>query len=396
MILDEYWVFSLLVKYSISQMPADLLALATATAVAMALLLGSATPAGAATESTGVMETVANLAAESPADEQPSPSTAETEPVNTTEAPPSTGNGGAGSPGESSQETAVPQSNPTPAPSNVAPIDLDASERRGPVATTASRVSRLAGGLRQDAAEAVEPVTDSAGSSGAPVADSVKSIEHVTGSVHHSLQGVEKTLTETGAAVTAQVSRALSPIRAAENLVVPARSENLRAASAPIDAGHLPYQQTGGSPDSLLNTPYPDSLLNTPRERVDVLGGLVLPHFPGLDDIEVFQLRASASNSGDAVAGGVPSPVAAADTAGASSGGGWGAESSAPLSGNHPLPHQGSSQAAASGLGGSSFVPIVALLALLALAVPAIFRRLREMPDFAAPIPYVCALERPG
>lgn len=50
----------------------------------------------------------------------------------------------------------------------------------------------------------------------------------------------------------------------------------------------------------------------------------------------------------------------------------------------------------ASGSGATIFVPIAALLALLALASPAILRRLRELPDFPAPTPFVCALERPG
>jgi hypothetical protein len=64
--------------------------------------------------------------------------------------------------------------------------------------------------------------------------------------------------------------------------------------------------------------------------------------------------------------------------------------------GKVPLPSPTLPQATASGLGSSSFVPIVALLALLALAVPAIFRRLREAPAFSVPTPFVCALERPG
>lgn len=50
----------------------------------------------------------------------------------------------------------------------------------------------------------------------------------------------------------------------------------------------------------------------------------------------------------------------------------------------------------ASGSGGSFFVPLAALLALLALAAPATFRRPREALDFLAPTPFVCALERPG
>jgi hypothetical protein len=66
----------------------------------------------------------------------------------------------------------------------------------------------------------------------------------------------------------------------------------------------------------------------------------------------------------------------------------------APLEGPGPSP--GSSESAASGTAGSFFVPLAALLALLALAAPAILRRLREAPEFSAPAPFVCALERPG
>jgi len=52
---------------------------------------------------------------------------------------------------------------------------------------------------------------------------------------------------------------------------------------------------------------------------------------------------------------------------------------------------------AAAGSTGSFFVPFAALLlALLALAASAILRRLGEVPDFRPPIPFVCALERPG
>jgi hypothetical protein len=50
----------------------------------------------------------------------------------------------------------------------------------------------------------------------------------------------------------------------------------------------------------------------------------------------------------------------------------------------------------ASGLGGSSFVPLAALLALLALAASATLRRLGKVPDCRPPTPFVCALERPG
>jgi hypothetical protein len=62
---------------------------------------------------------------------------------------------------------------------------------------------------------------------------------------------------------------------------------------------------------------------------------------------------------------------------------------------DRPVPPS-ESPGAVSGSGGSLFVPLAALLALLALAAPATFRRPREVPDFLAPTPFVCALERPG
>jgi hypothetical protein len=73
-----------------------------------------------------------------------------------------------------------------------------------------------------------------------------------------------------------------------------------------------------------------------------------------------------------------------------------GSPAHSPLPGSAGLT-SGPSSTAAPGLGGGSFfVPIAALLALLALAAPAISRRAKEA--LAAPVPsqFVCALERPG
>jgi hypothetical protein len=67
-----------------------------------------------------------------------------------------------------------------------------------------------------------------------------------------------------------------------------------------------------------------------------------------------------------------------------------------PVSPSDPGPLGSTVGMTTSGSGASFFVPIAALLALLALASPAILRRLRELPDFPAPTPFVCALERPG
>lgn len=61
-----------------------------------------------------------------------------------------------------------------------------------------------------------------------------------------------------------------------------------------------------------------------------------------------------------------------------------------------PLPAPGSPATSSSGPGGSSFVPLAALLALLALVPPATLRRLGRSAGFRAPTLFVCALERPG
>jgi hypothetical protein len=63
-----------------------------------------------------------------------------------------------------------------------------------------------------------------------------------------------------------------------------------------------------------------------------------------------------------------------------------------PLPLQAPMPPAGSVE----GHGGTSFIPIVALLALLALVAPTTLRRLGREADFRPPIPFVCALERPG
>jgi hypothetical protein len=68
----------------------------------------------------------------------------------------------------------------------------------------------------------------------------------------------------------------------------------------------------------------------------------------------------------------------------------------APLGPSAPIPESPGSAAPGLGSSGSFFVPIAALLALLALVAPATFRRLREVPNLPAPTPFVCALERPG
>ena len=95
---------------------------------------------------------------------------------------------------------------------------------------------------------------------------------------------------------------------------------------------------------------------------------------------------------------GAPSEFGAAPTLpGASFFTGTAQRFNGPVSPHSPEPPSGSTtRVDATGSGATIFVPIAALLALLALASPAILRRLREPPDLPAPTPFVCALERPG
>jgi hypothetical protein len=51
---------------------------------------------------------------------------------------------------------------------------------------------------------------------------------------------------------------------------------------------------------------------------------------------------------------------------------------------------------AGSGAGGSIFIPLLGVLALLALVAPRGYRRRTAVRDFPVPTPFVCALERPG
>jgi hypothetical protein len=70
-------------------------------------------------------------------------------------------------------------------------------------------------------------------------------------------------------------------------------------------------------------------------------------------------------------------------------------ETSPPPGGNGPAPSPDLPQLIASGAS-SSFVQIAALLALLAVAAPAILRWLRKAPGLRAPAPFARALECPG
>lgn len=71
-----------------------------------------------------------------------------------------------------------------------------------------------------------------------------------------------------------------------------------------------------------------------------------------------------------------------------------GTRESAPF--ENPAPPDDLPQMGASPSGATFFFPIAALLALLALVAPAIDRRRRRTVACSPPVPFVCALERPG
>jgi hypothetical protein len=169
--------------------------------------------------------------------------------------------------------------------------------------------------------------------------------------------------------------------------------EDLLAAAAPseIDGGAFSPAATPELPDRWAAA--------SPSERAISLGGLVDQHFIGLigpGGIEPLLLGA-ASGSHDSAVGEllhgearVLSPAAGASPGGVEQG----SRNFTPP--DFPAPADEPPQLGAPVSDAPSFVPIAALLALLALVAPAIDRRRRETPAFSAPTPFVCALERPG
>lgn len=187
-------------------------------------------------------------------------------------------------------------------------------------------------------------------------------------------------------------------------------------AIAPL-AGRLPAGQAGSSLALLLNpsnsaiagatAPAP-GLLHPGGEPP--LEGALFPEAGGF-----FSQWSPIASAGPVSEGPAPGEIGRAKTVGAGSerpvpqwirpaaSGGTGANAAAASTGpsgsapvDVPLPAPAPPGAIAPGSGDAFFVPFVALLALLALVAPASMRRLREAPDFRAPTPFVCALERPG
>jgi hypothetical protein len=351
-------------------MPVGRLVFAIFTTTAMmALLLAFAALSKA--ESTDVIAAVSSSVVESP-----NSASTESAPPSATEEPEPTA---APEPVESVAVESAPStdSSPTPSPPRSPTVSAEAvsteSSDRGLVqvpdaaASSIRQVSDQVGRIDQVATGTVAQAVDPKESNDRPI----------SALLHHPLNVVSKTLQ--------RVSRDLSA-PSIKNLLPPAL---LLPAAAPSEADVGAFSPPVLS--TLLSAPPPTAY---PRQLAAVLDSSLVRYLPEPGSIAPLRLVALSVTSGPTTA--LPKRSAEAAIS-AAAGTGVLTENLGPLGGKAPAPAPGSSsQATASGLGSSAFVPIVALLALLALAALATLRRLREDPDFRAPTPFVCALERPG
>ncbi len=326
----------------------------------MALLFLCSTRADA--EGTDAMTTIAAAAMEAPTSDQatPTPEPASPEPV------------------------AVPAEEPEPVPSVPEELEQVQTEAERATDTPVETVKKVAAA----ATSTTQPIVETA----AKAVDRVAPTSHLDTPSHDlgsALNGATDALHETNEALKGKaVDKALDLVAAESTQTVLPPAGGLSG----VGFGASPPRATPAAP----SLPWADS----PRaERHTSLDGLFMQRpvvFGGLETLWRPLPLSGASGSSAADLRLVPTAAVAA------AGGSSVVErfaNPAPSGGDRPPPPPGSplqTQLGASGAGSSSFVPIAALLALLALAAPVIFRRLGEVADFRPPTPFVCALERPG
>jgi hypothetical protein len=267
---------------------------------------------------------------------------------------------------------AVGSQDSTPAPESV---DSPSPSRQ--VAAAGQEMSKLVRGVGKGSVEAAAPSTDRL-----PVVRiSPRSSLNRAGD---SLQRAAEPLLQVAALVQNQVSelvqKPLGSLGSAVGAMLPPIRPLLEAAAGPSADGPLGLSAPPQQPDSLSRRP--------------AIGEPTLQRLPEPGGVEAIATGSRASESSDGPAmrpagTGDANAILAATAIGRSR-----SQNPAPL--DVPLPAPGSPGAIAPGSGSPIFVPLAALLALLALAAPAILRRLGEVPDFRPPAPFVCALERPG
>jgi len=277
-------------------------------------------------------------------------------------------------------------SDPVPAP----PVDVGPAVGEEPDTTAdpMREVSKLTGRIGQDSPQAVSRAASDT------VAAPVHEASKLAG-------GIGRDSAETISPVVPFAERTTTQVAAPVNLRTSAWELGALNFDIPtIVEDSLPAHETPAKTPSFINSPSSPTH-SLPQRPASHLGTDLLGRYRYPPELDATSSRwqgagAEARNPERSLPKRAVAP-SIADVASAAPGGGGATESfddPTPLDG--PLPLPGPSGAAAPGPGGSFFSPIVALLALLALAAPAVHRRLWEVPDFRAPTPFVCALERPG
>jgi hypothetical protein len=286
--------------------------------------------------------------------------------------------------------SAVPSSSPAGEDNPVAPTLSESSASSSPVSTAVvdSVVDRVA----PNSSAIVDSADSVATEAAQAVPESLKAVTAVPAGSHQPSEPADGIRQIAAGAVAlavdrlpaAQVGRALRPA----DLLSSIASTSDEAAAATF--GSLP---AGKNPSVNGTTKVPE----LPRAGLFSNQGAIGPELPPsvyLTEITRFQIsELSLSKPSDRET--AHSPLASpsnteALTSSAIDRGGR------PTPLDVPLPTPESPATAVADSGGPSFVPIVALLALLALVAPTAIRRLGKVADFRAPIPFVCALECPG
>jgi len=299
---------------------------------------------------------------------------------------------------ESSDDAAPTEQEPAPAPAPAPPAEVtdtpvETQELEGPIESAGAAVESVAAAPSQ-AAAASEPVREAAAEavhaatgavSSAATTGAATTVVTATGDDASKLLGEVGQVTAKAAVTIDDQARQLSglPLPEGGSAKKVADVTGVTGFGDPPQTERLP-QPAGTSPSGVLASPGESPLAVSPAVRgktpsVNSGGEAVAASSRGFAGAQLTWLGALES------LGIQPTPGSGAT----------GTRSNDPAPPDGPPPAPGPSGTAA-GSTGSFFVPLAALLALLALVAPAVLRRLGEVPAFRPPTPFVCALERPG
>lgn len=300
-------------------------------------------------------------------------------------------------PAASATEAAGEEQAP-PAPSaDPAPTSTDSSPTTA-VSEISSTASKAAESAVQSLPRPKQPdtVAPSSARAAGPVAETRRDVAGVVGSATATAKAAVRTLDRARpiegvrALANDQLQKVGGTLRDGLDRFAPAISRIPSLAAGGVDPNG---EASPPHPSPLPSVESPPSTVGPRLEQVVPLDG-GLPQPPAAPAATALLRLLTPDASG---AQGRPAPFPAAGPIGVPPDRpGQPAETGSPPSDPGPTPLPDLPQVIASGASSSFVPPIAALLALLALAAPAILRRLGEAPDFRAPAPFVCALERPG